>query len=134
MNNTYFGAIHYDIHLDLKLVYTVIRTLQEMSFSKLETPPHLCELERAQIIQSLALAVLKTPYAGYCSSGNRSNFLDYEGKIFWHYTCTKKFHHSVFLKKKYATNAYLSTIKTSTFCRHTITPNLIFGYSCILRI
>ena len=48
MNNTYFGAIHCDIHLDLKLGYTVSRTLQEMSFSKLETLRHLCELERTQ--------------------------------------------------------------------------------------
>ena len=36
------------------------------------------------------LAVLKIPYAGYLLSGNRSNFLDYEGNIFWFYTCTKK--------------------------------------------
>ena len=28
MNNTYFGAIHYDIHLDLNLDYTINRILQ----------------------------------------------------------------------------------------------------------
>ena len=32
MNNTYFGAIHFDIHLDLKLDYTICTVLQEMSF------------------------------------------------------------------------------------------------------
>ena len=35
-----------------------------MSPIKLET---LCKLERTQVLQSLALAVLKIPYAGYPS-------------------------------------------------------------------
>ena len=65
MNNTYFGNIHYDIHLDMKLDYTISRIFQEMSLSELETLHQLCELERTQILQSLALAVLKIPYAGY---------------------------------------------------------------------
>ena len=47
-------------------------------------------MERTQILQSLALAVLKIPYAGYLLSGNRSSFLDYKGNILWFYTCTKK--------------------------------------------
>ena len=72
MNSTYFGFIHYDIHLDMKLDYTISRIFQEMSLS---------ELERTQILQSLALAVLKIPYAGYLLSGNRSHFFDYEGSI-----------------------------------------------------
>ena len=61
-----------------------------MSLSELETLHQLCELERTQILQSLALAVLKIPYGGYFLSGNRSNFIDYEGNILWYYTCTKK--------------------------------------------
>ena len=88
MNTTYFGNIHYDIHFDMKLGYTISRIFQEMSLSELETLHQLCELERTQILQSLALAVLKIPYAGYLLSGNRSNFLDYEGNILWFYTCT----------------------------------------------
>ena len=51
MNNTYFGAIHYDIHLDKKLDYTIKRTFQEMSLSELETLHQLCELEGTQILQ-----------------------------------------------------------------------------------
>ena len=74
----------------MKLEYTIIRIFQEMSLSELETLHQLCELERTQILQSLALAVLKIPYAGYLLSGNRSNFLDYEGNILWFNTCTKK--------------------------------------------
>ena len=90
MNSTYFGAIPYDIHLDMKIDYAISRIFQEMSFSELETLHQLSELERTQILQSLALAVLKIPYAGYLLSGNRSNFLDYEGNNLWFYTCTKK--------------------------------------------
>ena len=71
MNITYCGAIHYDFHLDMKLDYTISRNFQEMSISELETLHQLCELERTQILQSLALAVLKIPYTGYLLSGNR---------------------------------------------------------------
>ena len=91
MNNTHFGAIHYDIqHLDMKLHYTISRIFQEMSLTELGTLHQLCELERTQFLQSLALAVLKIPYAGYLLSGKRSNFIDYERSILWYYTCTKK--------------------------------------------
>ena len=83
MNSIYFGATHYDIHLDMKLDYTISRIFQEMSLSELDTLHQLCEHEITQILQALALAVLKIPYAGYLLSGNRSNFFDYEGKILW---------------------------------------------------
>ena len=76
MNTTYPGIIHYDIQLNMKLDYIISRIFQEMSLSELETLHQLCELERTHILQSLALAVLKIPYAGYLLSGNRSNFLD----------------------------------------------------------
>ena len=53
-----------------------------MSISELETLHHLCEIERKQLVQSHALAVLKTTYLGYLLSGNRSNFIEYDGKSF----------------------------------------------------
>ena len=71
MNNTHFGAIYYEKHLDMKLDYTISRVFQEMSLTELETLHQLCELERIQTLKSLALAVLKTPFAGYLLSGNR---------------------------------------------------------------
>ena len=43
----------------MKLDNTISRVFQEMSLSELETLHQLCELERTQILQSLALAVLK---------------------------------------------------------------------------
>ena len=45
VNTTYFGNIHYDIHLDMKLDYTISRIFQEMSLSELETQHQICELE-----------------------------------------------------------------------------------------
>ena len=69
MNRTNFGAIHYDIHLDMKLDYTISRIFQEMSLSELETLHQLCELERTQILQSIALASLKIPYTEFLLSG-----------------------------------------------------------------
>ena len=90
MNSTYFSAIHYDVFLDMKLDYTISRIFQEMTLSELETLHQLCQLERTQILQSLAPAVLKISYAGYLLSGNRSNFIDFEGNILMCYTWTKK--------------------------------------------
>ena len=78
------------IHLDMKLDCTIRRFFQELSLTELETLHQICELERKQILQSLALALPKIPYAGYLISGNRSIFIDYEGNILWYYTCTKK--------------------------------------------
>ena len=117
MNNSYCGAIHCEIYLDMKLDYTISRIFQEMSLSELETLHQLCELERTQILQSLALAVLKIPYAGFLLSGNRSNFLDYEGNILWFNTCTKKvlqkYMHYMFLKTNVVTkeSPYSTKIK-----------------------
>ena len=46
INSTHFGAIHYGIHLDMKLDYTISRILQVLSMTELETLHQLCELER----------------------------------------------------------------------------------------
>ena len=44
MINNFFGAIPCNIHLDMKLDYTISQTVQEMSLSEIETLHHLCEL------------------------------------------------------------------------------------------
>ena len=86
----------------MKLDYTKSRIFQEMSLSELETLHQLCELERSQILQSLALAVLKIPYTGYLLSGNRSNFLDiFLQEFFLGITVVpKNYHLYTFLKIK----------------------------------
>ena len=35
MNNTHFGATHYEIHLDMKLDYTISKIFQERSLTEL---------------------------------------------------------------------------------------------------
>ena len=40
IHNTYFGPIHYEIHLDMKLDDTIDRIFQEMSIFELETLHH----------------------------------------------------------------------------------------------
>ena len=45
MINNCSGAIHYDIHLDMKLDYTISRFFQKMSSTELETLHQLCEHE-----------------------------------------------------------------------------------------
>ena len=58
VKNTYFGAIHNDIDLDMNLDYTIDIIFHERSLSELETLHHLWELKRTQKIESLALAKL----------------------------------------------------------------------------
>ena len=55
MNSTDFGAIHYDIYLDIKLDCTISRIFQEMSLSELETLHQLCELESGKRINFLTM-------------------------------------------------------------------------------
>ena len=128
MNNTRFGAIHYDIHLDKKLDCTIIRIFQEMSLTELEILHQLCQFERTQILQSLAPAKLKIPYAGYLLFGNRSNFIEYEGNTLWYYTCTKKVPYT-FLKTKDAKEESLYTKKIKVNFVDTLSRNLFLGYS-----
>ena len=61
--NTSCGTIHYDLQLDMKLDYTISWIFQEVSLLELQTFFRLSELKRTQIFESLALAVLKIPYA-----------------------------------------------------------------------
>ena len=69
MNHTNFGAIHYDIHLDMKFDYTISRLFSKMWLSELNTTSlhHLCELEIKQLLQSLSLAVKKNPMQDFYS-------------------------------------------------------------------
>ena len=46
MNNTYFGAKHYDIHLDMNLDYTYSRIFKEISLSELETLHQLLRIRK----------------------------------------------------------------------------------------
>ena len=98
-----------------------------MSLTELGTLHQLCELERTQFLQSIALAVLKIPYAGYLLSGNRSNFIDYEVNILWYYICTKKYHRYMFLKIKDVIKESHYSTKTKYVLLIHSPAELIFG-------
>ena len=134
MNSTDYGAIHHDIHLDIKLDYTISRIFKEMSLSELETLHQLCELDRTQILQSLALAVLKIPSAGYLLPRSRSNFIDYEGNILWYYTCTRKVSPSYVFddKRCYKESQYSTEIKNFLLIHSQ--EEYLLGYSSTMWI
>ena len=99
MNSTYFGNIHYDIHLDMKVDYTISRIFQERSLSELETLHQLSELERTQILQSLALAVLKIPTQDTYYQEIDQIFLTTKEIFYGFILVPKKYHYYMFLKK-----------------------------------
>ena len=82
----------------MKLDYTISRNFQELSLSELETLHQLCELERTQILQSLALAVLKIHYAGYLLSRISSISLILKETSFGITLAPKNYHLYMFLK------------------------------------
>ena len=83
---------------------------------------HQAELERYQGHFKLDE---RYPYAGYLLSGNRSNFLDYEGNILWFYNCTEKVSPLYVLKINVVTNESRYSIeKKNSFCRYTFTKNI----------
>ena len=121
MNSTYFGNIHHDIYLDMKLDYTISRIFQEMSLSELETLHQLCESSITRISST------KIPYAGYLLSGNRSNFLDYEGNILWFYTCTKKVSPLYVFEDKHCYKRIPIIYKNKVHFVDTLSRRTIFG-------
>ena len=130
MNNTYFGAIHYDIHLNMQLDYTKSRVFQEMTLSELETLHHLSELERTQILQSLALAVLKILYAGYLLSGKKFFLLTTKEINYGITIVRKKYHHYMYSKIKDVTKEFLYSTKIKYILVDTLSRRTYFlGYS-----
>ena len=83
-----------------------------MSLIELETLPQLCELERTQILQSLALAVLKTLMQDFYCQETDPIFLTTK-EIYYGITPVPKKHHlCMYWKKKDA-------IKESQYCTKT---------------
>ena len=108
MNNTYFGAIHYDIHLDMKLDYTINRIFQEMSLSEMKTLHQLCELERTQILQ-----YSKYHTRNICYPEIDQISLTMKELFYVLYLHQKKYHHYMFSKTNVVTkeSQYSTKIK-----------------------
>ena len=69
-----------------------------MSLSELETLHQLCELERTQILQSLALAVLKYPTKDICYQETDQISLTMKETFYGFTLAPKKNHHYMVLK------------------------------------
>ena len=111
----------------MKLDYTISRTFQEMSLSELETLHQLCELERTQILQSLALAVLKIPYAGYLFQETDQIFLITKETFYGFILAPKKNHHYMFSKINVVIKESPYSIKIKYILSIHFQDELIFG-------
>ena len=125
MNNTYFGATHHDIYLDMRLNYTTSIIFQEISLSELETLHQLCELERTQILQSLALGVLNIQDIYYQELDQTS--LTMRETIYGFILAPKKYHLLMFLKINDVTKEFQNSFKIKNILLIHFQEENIFG-------
>ena len=67
-----FGAVHEDLHENMKMDYIVSRVFWEMDMKDLEFYRDICELERKVRLQTLVLATQNHPLLGFIITGDRS--------------------------------------------------------------
>ena len=73
------ATIDYDAHINTKIDYTINHVFRSMTAQELNTLHTICELERNQLLTTLAMSVQNPQLAGFLLTGNRSNFLYVEG-------------------------------------------------------
>ncbi len=83
--------IDYETHIGTKLDFLHFRTLDVIKQSELHLLKQQCELERTQLMTNLVLSQENTRLAGYMLTGNRSMFLETNGKVAWLFHCPKSF-------------------------------------------
>ena len=88
MNSTYFANIHYDIHLDMKLDYTISRVFQKNITLRIRNTSSIMQIGKNTNLTITRTSSTKNTLRRILIIGNRSNFLDYEGNILCFYTCT----------------------------------------------
>ena len=82
-----FATIDYDVHINTKIGYTINHVFLSMTVQELNTFHTICELERNQLLTTLAMSVQNPQLAGFLLTGNRSNFLYVEGSTAWLCDC-----------------------------------------------
>ena len=82
-----FATIDYDAHINTQIDYTINHVFRSMTVQELNTLHTVCELERNQLLTTLAMSVQNTQPAGFLLTGNRSNFLYVEGSTAWFHDC-----------------------------------------------
>ena len=75
------------LHLNSKVDITVNHIHEIMTIAEINTLTQICELERTQIFTILSLAQANPYMTGYLITGNRSNFVRFEGSSIWFYEC-----------------------------------------------
>ena len=81
-----FATLDYDAHINTKIDFT-INHFKSMTVQDLNTLHTVCELERTQLLTTLAMSVRNPQLPGFLLTGNRSNFLYVEGSTAWLYDC-----------------------------------------------
>ena len=94
-----------------------------MTVQELNNLHTVCELEKNQLLTIIAMSVQNPQLAGFLLTGNRSNFLFFEGSAAWLYDCRRFCRHFVVLFLLYtklidALIVYLYTLKV-LFCTST---------------
>ena len=82
-----FVTIDYEAHINTKSDYPINHVFKTMSIAELNTLHTTCEVERTQLLTSIAMFVEKSKLAGFLLTQNRSNFLIVEGSTAWLYDC-----------------------------------------------
>ena len=81
--------IDYEMHLGIKIDYLFFQSSRLLQATEIQLLQNQCEQERTQILTNLILALENPLLAGYRLTGNRSLFLETDGRIAWLYHCPK---------------------------------------------
>ena len=81
--------IDYEMHLGTKIDCLFFQSLRLLQATELQLLQNQCEQERTQILTNLTLALENPRLAGYMLTGNRSRFLETDGRVAWLYPCPK---------------------------------------------
>ena len=82
-----FATLDYEAHINTKIDFTKNHVFKSMKIQELNTLQTVCELKRTQLLTILAMSVRNPQLVGLLLTGNRSNFLFFEGSTAWLYAC-----------------------------------------------
>ena len=82
-----FATIDFDAQIITKIDYTINHVFRSMTVQELNTLQTKWELERNQLLTTLAMSVQNPQLAGFLLTGIRRNFLYVEGSTAWLYDC-----------------------------------------------
>ena len=81
------GSLDYNVHQDIKSDYISHQLYRIVRENDIKILQSCCELERNQMLLTLAMSKVNPQLAGYLLTGNRSNFITIDAGIAWLYDC-----------------------------------------------